>query len=119
MVTTVRRTSKVISLGKASSKGVSGVGSERGVPSPFAISAPDPLKALTERKSTLGEKERLAILQRALEPYADEARRHLPPGMQKIEKKVRHKMLKEGFPKEVANEAGDETVAALLDTQNK
>lgn len=116
---TIRKISKGVSFEKTSGKGVAGASSKGSAPSPFAISAPDPLKALTERKSTLGEKERLAILQRALEPYAEEARRHLPPGMQKIEKKVRHKMIKEGFPKEVANEAGDETVTALLDTQNK
>ena len=116
---TIRRTSKVVPFEKTSGKGVSGAGSAKGAPSPFAISAPDPLKAITERQSKLGEKSRLAVLQRAFEPYAEEARRHLPPGMQKIEKKVRYKMIKEGFPKEIANEAGDEAVTALLDTKSK
>lgn len=117
IMTTVRKTSNVVSLGKAGgSKSVSPAKSST-TASPFAIKPPDPLKSLTDRKSSLSELQKLAILQRALEPYAQDARSHLPPHLQTIDKKVRTKMIKDGFSKEVATEAGDEIVTAILGKQ--
>lgn len=84
--------------------------------SPFAARPADALKAITERKSRgLTEEQRLALLQKALEPFANEARSHLPTPIGQLERKVRKRMLEEGFGKEVASEAGDETVTVLLD----
>ena len=111
-MTNIRKISNVVSLGKG--KSVSGPRSSTSTTSPFAMKAPDGLKALTERKSQLNELQRLAILQRALEPYAARARKHLPSDVQKIEKKVRSRMIKEGFSEEIATEAGDEAVSTIL-----
>lgn len=110
----VRKTSNVVSIGGAKGKTVSGASGSTAAPSPFSISPANPLKAITERQTKMNEWQRLAILQRALEPYAREARGQLPSNLQKIEKKVRRKMLEEGFTTESANEAGDEVVTALL-----
>lgn len=119
-MTLIRKTSNVVSLGKASRKTVSGTSSATQAPSPFAISPPDPLKSITERKSrSLSEWERLALLQRALGSFAEEARKKLPSEVRSVEEKVRKKMIQEGFAKEVASEAGDETVSAILTTRSK
>ncbi len=116
-MTTIRKTSNVISIRKGSAaKSVSQTQSST-TASPFAIKPPDPLKSITERKSSLSELQKLAILQRALEPYAHEARRHLPTRLQKIDIKVRTKMIRDGFSEEVATEAGDEAVTAILGKQ--
>lgn len=117
-MTIIRKTSNVVSLGKAGGKSVSGTKQSTTTSSPFALKPTDPLKALTERKSSLTELQKLAILQRALEPYANEARGHLPANLQKIDRKVRTKMIKDGFATEEANEAGDEVVTALMGKRN-
>lgn len=115
----IRRTSKVIPFEKTSRSGGVSKTSSQTTSSPFAIKPANPLKALTERKSRLTEEQKLAILQRALEPYAKEARSHLPDTVQKVRERVRRKMLEKGFPKEVAEEADDETVSAILDTKSR
>lgn len=119
-MTSIRKTSNVISLGKASGKTVSGGSSATQAPSPFAIKPPDTLKSITERRSrVLSEWERLALLQQALGSFAEEARKKLPREVRAVEEKVRKKMIQEGFSKEVATEAGDETVTALLQNRSK
>lgn len=115
----IKKTSNVITLRRTSGK-TAGVASSTQAPSPFALKPPDPLKSIVERRSrTLSEWERLALLQRALGPFAEEARKHLPKEVRTIEKKVRKKMIQEGFAEAVAAEAGDETVTAILSTRSK
>lgn len=115
----IKRTSRFTAVDKPSAKSVSQTEKSSGpAVHPFAIRPPDALKAITERKSRrLKEWQKLAILQRALEPYAAEAREHLPGDLRQIEEKVRQKMLEEGFQEEIASEAGDETVTAILDSK--
>lgn len=119
-MTAIRKTSNWTSLGRASGKTVSGASSATEAPSPFALKPPDLLKSITERKSrSLSEWERLALLQRALGSFAEEARKKLPSEVRTVEEKVRKKMIQEGFTKEIASEAGDETVTALLHNRSK
>jgi len=110
----IRKTSSIVSLGRGRTKSVAGPRPSSTTTSPFSIKPPDPLKSITQRQSQLSELQRLAILQNALEPFAGEARKHLPKNIQSIEKKVRKRMIQKGFSKEVVSEAGDETVSVLL-----
>lgn len=112
----VKKTSRFVSVDKPSRQSISKTEKSAGQAAhPFAIKPPDALKAITERKSRqLKEWQKLAILQRALEPYASEAKEHLPKGLRLVEEKVRQRMLEEGFKEEIAAEAGDETVSAIL-----
>lgn len=117
----IRKTSNVVSLGKKEKAG----GSEKTSPvsetaSPFAANPLETLKAITGRQSRpMTEEEKLRLLQNALKDFAAEARKHLPKNLGDMEKKVRSKMLAEGFSEEVAAEAGDETVTAILDNSVK
>ena len=117
----IKKTSRFTAVDKPSRKSVSKTENPSGQTShPFAIKPPDALKAITERKSRqLKEWQKLAILQRALEPYASEAKERLPDDLRQVEEKVRQRMLQEGFKEEIAAEAGDETVSAILDTRSK
>ncbi|MBI4125091.1 MAG: hypothetical protein HY609_04265 [Deltaproteobacteria bacterium] len=117
----IKKTSRFAAVDKPSRKSIAKTDESSGqAASPFAIKPPDALRAITERKSRqLKEWQKLAILQRALEPYASEAKEHLPPDLRQVEEKVRQRMLEEGFKEEIAAEAGDETVSAILDTRSK
>lgn len=117
----IKKTSRFTAVDRPARKSASKIqGSSEQTHSPFAINPPDALKVITERKSRqLKEWQRLAILQRALEPYASEAKGHLPQDLRQVEEKVRQRMLEEGFKEEIATEAGDETVSAILDTRSK
>ena len=111
----VRKTSNVVSIGRAEGKSSTTAADQNTqVTSPFAARPAESLKGITERKSKLTEDQRLAILQRALQPFASEARSHLPTDLSSVEKEVRKKMLKEGFSEVVANEAGEEAVSVSL-----
>lgn len=113
----IRQTSNVVTLGKkegAKSSTASKTPSAETL-SPFAAHPAEALKSLTERKSRpLTEEQKLALLQGALKPFALEARHHLPQALTKVERRVRKKMIEEGFSTEIASEAGDEAVSALL-----
>lgn len=115
----IRSTSNVVSMNrKEGAKSSSGSSSVSSTASPFAAKPVDVLKSITERKSRpLSEEQKLALLQNALKPFANEARSHLPASLGNVEKKVRKKMIEEGFSSEIAAEAGDETVTALLETK--
>ena len=115
-MTHIRKTSNVVTLGRAGSKSSAGSSSAAKEPvSPFASGPVNPLRDITERKSRgLTEEQRLALLQNALKPFAAEARQHLPKDVSDIETKVRRTILEEGFSEAVANEAGDEAAGALL-----
>lgn len=115
----IRSTSNVVSMNrKEGAKSSSGSSSVSNTASPFAAKPVDVLRSITERKSRpLSEEQKLAMLQNALKPFASEARSHLPQSLGNVEKKVRKKMIEEGFSDVMANEAGDETVAALLHTK--
>jgi hypothetical protein len=111
----IRKTSNVVSIGRTSSKsGASSADQNTQITSPFAARPAESLKGITERKSRLNEEQKLAILQNALLPFANEARSHLPPDLSMLEKKVREQMTKEGLPKEFVAEAGDEAVSVSL-----
>ncbi|OGQ05560.1 MAG: hypothetical protein A2W61_01730 [Deltaproteobacteria bacterium RIFCSPLOWO2_01_44_7] len=113
---TIRKTSNVLPFGKiSSSKSVSSTSESSSAVSPFAAKPVDALKAITQRKSRLSEEQKLAILQRALSPFSNEARGHLPTDVSQMEEEVRKRMMKEGFSETVANEAGEETVDVLLE----
>lgn len=116
----LRKISKVTSHTKT--EGPSSVKGRRGsspLVSPFAIKPPDSLKGITERKTQLSEIQRLAILQRALQPYAKEAEKKLSPELLKMKEEVRKEMITKGFPQEVAGEAADEAVSVILETKTK
>ncbi|MDO8526547.1 MAG: hypothetical protein Q7T03_02545 [Deltaproteobacteria bacterium] len=119
MVNNIRKTSNVVSLGKAgSSKSTSSADQNTAAHSPFAANPTQSLKHLTDRKSKpRTEEQRLALLQNALKSFATEARSHLPVNLGKMEQKVRKKMIDEGFSEVVANEAGDEAVDVLLENR--
>lgn len=114
----IRSTSNVVRLGRKEGTKSSSAASSSSVSdtaSPFAAKPVDVLKAITERKSRpLTEEQKLALLQNALKPFASEARGHLPQNLTRVEKKVRKRMIEEGFSDVLASEAGDETVSALL-----
>src|SRR3990167_7634394 len=112
----IRSTSNVVTLGKKEgAKSSSKTSSAGETLSPFAAHPADALKSLTDRKSRpLTEEKKLALLQGAFKTFSLEARSHLPSPIRKVEKKVRKKMIEEGFSTEVASEAGDEAVSALL-----
>lgn len=117
----IRRTSNVITLGKkegAKSSSTSKTSSAGEPLSPFAAHPADALKSLTDRKSRpQTEEQKLALLQGAFKTFALEARSHLPSPLRRVEKKVRKKMIEEGFSDVVASEAGDEAVSALLSSK--
>ncbi len=115
----IRKTSNVIDIKRTGSKSSESETVQQPI-SPFASGPVNPLKSITERKSRgLTEEQRLALLQNALRPFATEARSHLPSDLSEFEKKMHKKMLEEGFPEVVANEAGDEVVDALLKTRRR
>lgn len=117
----IRKTPKTTSADRTTKAGESSGTEESGAPvSPFAIKPPDPLRSLTERKSRpLTEEQKLALLQRALGPFAEEAKRHLPPALRKADEDTRKEMIRKGFSKERAHEAGEEIVAAILGQKTK
>lgn len=116
----VRKTSNILPFDKVSSSSETSADKNTSVTSPFAAKPAQSLKSLTERKSRpLTEEQRLALLQRALQPFANEARSHLPVDVSSVEKKVRKKMLEEGFSEVIATEAGEETVDALLGNRRR
>lgn len=115
----IRKRDNVISIGKGKKPGESS-SSEKAEESqsPFDSKPVEALRSITERKSRgLTEEQRLKLLQNALEPFAKEARSRLPGDVKDIEKEMRKKMIQEGFAKEWASEAGDETVSAILDAR--
>lgn len=117
-MTNIRKTSNVVSIGKG--RPASGVTKEESsqVSSPFAVNPAQTLKSLTERRSReLSEEQRLSLLQRALHDFSEEASRHLPDAIGKIKRRVRNKMLAEGFADVIANEAGEEAVDVLLESR--
>lgn len=115
---TIRKIANMISPGrKGEVKKTSSAGSQSDPPSPFAVSSADPLEQLRERKSKLTEAQRLRLLQNAFKPFSEEAKKHLPEELVKMEKAVRNKMLEEGFDEPFADEAGEDTVSAILDSR--
>lgn len=110
----IRKTTNILPFGRASSKEVSPSGAVSETSSPFATKPTETLKGILERKSSLLEDAKLAILRKALQPFATEASSHLPQDLSSIEKKVRRKMLEEGFSEVVAEEAGEEAVSVSL-----
>ena len=117
----IRKTSHVVSLGKAESSSSSTPADRNTEPtSPFAARPTESLKNITDRKSRpLTEEQKLAMLQRALQPFSSEARSHLPADLSDVEKKVRKKMMDEGFSEVIANEAGEEAVSVTIGTKRR
>lgn len=116
MVNKIRKNGfdNIISIGRGNSSSASGTPIEK--PSPFDSNPVKELDFITGRtQGKPSEEEMLRRLQDAFEPFASDARKHLPDSLKKIEQSVRKQMILEGYSGAFANEAGDATVGALLD----
>ena len=115
MVNKIRKTGldNVIPIGKGGSSSTSGATEKS---SPFAANPTEGLRRiLKDKKGSVSEEEMLRRLQDAFEPFAEDAREHLPQSLRQIEQNVRKQMVLVGYSGAIAKEAGDEVVTVMLE----